>query len=64
VQLDGFRYKHFISTNCDVYYNDGPVQLEEVYFVRCRLHLSNDPASLRLAHTLLTSSSTTFANPI
>ena len=63
VLLDGMRMKNVIVRNATVEYSGGALDLENVYFVNCKLEIHLSPAGKRLGEELLASAAVTFKLP-
>jgi hypothetical protein len=63
LQLDGMRYKNVIFKNSEIFYDGGPVELINVYFINCRFTKNDSPPWSEFAKTLLVSSPVRFESP-
>ncbi len=62
ILLDGENMRHIILKDVDVYYNGGPVALEDLTFVNCRLFFADNEPCRRLALTILSSAKVAFTS--
>ena len=62
VSIDGMRMKNVILANVEVYYDGGPLVLDNVYFVNCTFHMVVHPRSQSLAIAFLGSATSVTTN--
>jgi hypothetical protein len=60
IGLDTMRMKHVVLRDCSVFYSGGPVQLEDVVFVRCTFVLVNTANARNFSLAVLSESPTKF----
>jgi hypothetical protein len=60
IVLDGMYFKNVVIENAIVEYSGGPVKLENVLFVNCKIQFSPAQKSRELGNLLLTSASVSF----
>ncbi len=61
ISLDGMYLKNVVIENATVAYDGGPVKLENVLFVNCKIQFSPAPRSRDLGTMLLTSTAVSFS---
>ena len=53
VSIDGMRLKKVIFRNDTIYYQGGPLEMTDVYFIRCTFEISPTPNSKRFVEAVL-----------
>ena len=59
IRLDGMRFRKIVLQSVDIYYDGGPLALEDVVFINCRFIMDDLENGHALGNALLSASSLT-----